>query len=300
MPALTPADLAAFLAAVPISNQQRDAAVRVSPRPGLAADHRGPVAPGDVRLALSPWHWLRGELAHSPRTEALNRALAAAQAREEAPDLDTVEGAAAWVWAELETTGLDWRPVPGDPDEWGQWGPPEEADAGTGSFLPPGLALPAVLFFADDAPDGDGRIVVAQAGWSGAAGTDLGPVGVYAASDRVAAEGSAQPPWLMGWGTLLLADPASGEQAELIPRWMDDEPGEDGEETEQDAAEPGSGEWAGQEPCFEAGTFLKLDVGQEPTWLRGNLQYAAGRLLRADTGQALTLAPHLLPEPRPY
>ena len=297
MTPLTPADLAVLLTAVPIPVQQRDEAVRLRLRPGLAADYHGPVALSDVRLALSPWHWLGGELAHSPRSEYLRHSLAAAVAREAAPDLDTVEGAAAWVWAELVTTDLNWFPVPGDADEWGVWGPIEEADSRTGSFLPPGLELPAVLFIAEDAPTGDGRIVVAQARWQGAAGAEMGPVGVYASSARVAAEGSAQPAWLMGWGALLLTDPARGEQAELSPRWTDNEYPEEDEEVQE--GEPGAGDWDGQEPRFEAGAFYKSDQGPEPDLLRGTLHYDNGRLLRAHTGQALTLIPYLLPESPP-
>lgn len=293
MTPLTPADLAVLLTAVPIPVQQRDEAVRLRLRPGLAADYHGPVDLSDVRLALSPWHWLGGELAHSPRSEYLRHSLAAAVALEAAPDLDTVEGAAAWVWAELVTTDLNWFPVPGDADEWGVWGPIEEADSGTGSFLPPGLELPAVLFIAEDAPTGDGRIVVAQARWQGAAGAEPGPVGVYASSARVAAEGSAQPAWLMGWGALLLTDPARGEQAELSPRWTNNDLAP--------AEEPRPEEWAGQGPRYEAGTFIKSDPGQEPDWLRGGLHYAAGGLLlRADTGQVLDLVPYLRPESHPH
>ena len=294
MTPLTPTDLAALLTAVPLPVQQRDEAVQVRLRPDLAADYRGPVALRDVRLALSPWHWLGGELAHSPRSEYLRHSLAAARTRNAAPDLNTVEGAAAWVRAELATTDLDWFPVPSDADDWGVWGPPEEADAGTGSFLPPGLELPAVLFIAKDDPAGDGRIVVAQARWQGAAGPGTGPVGVYASSARVAAEGSAQPAWLMGWGALLLTDPASGKQAGLSPRWTDDEDPDEVEECSKQA------EWAGQEPRFEAGTAYKSDQGPKPDWIRGNLRYAAGRLMRADTGQALTLMPCLLPESPPH
>ena len=302
MTPLTNNDLTALLTTVPFAVQQRDEPVRLRLRPGLNADYHGPVALSDVRLALGPWHWLGGELAHSPRSEYLREAVAAARARGAAPDLDTVEGVAAWVWAELATTGLDWYPVPGDADEWGQWGPTDEAEAGTGSFLPPGLEVPAVLFMTDDDPAGDGRIVVAQVRWQGAAGAEMGPVSIYASSGRVAAAGSAYPEWLMGWGALLLTDPATGEQAELSPRWTDDEDFVDANDQHHvDAAEePEPREWTGQEPRYEAGTFYKTDLGREPDWLRGGLHYAAGRLLRADTGQALTLTPYLLPEPRPH
>ena len=293
MPALTPADLAAFLAAVPVSNQQRDAAVRVSPRPGLAADHRGPVAPGDVRLALSPWHWLRGELAHSPRTEALNRALAAARAAGDAPDLATVAGVADWLETELATSGLDWYPVPDEPSEWGDWDPLMHlADTATGTFLPPQLALPAVLFFTDYGQAEDLRLVVAQAHWQEVAG----PVGIYTSADCVAEAGSAYPEWLMGAAALLLTDPVTGEQAELSPCWTDDDDDGQGEDA---AIGSQAAEWGGQEPRFEAGTFYKSDQGPVPDWLRENLHYAAGRLSRADSGQALSLAPYLLPEPHP-
>ena len=299
MTPLTPTDLAALLTAVPYPVQQRDETVRLKLRSGLPADYRGPVSLSDVRLALSPWHWLSGELAHSPRSEYLRHSLAAAVTREAAPDLDTVEGAAAWVWAELVTTGLDWYAAPCDAEDWGHWSPQEEAEAGTGSFLPPGLELPAVMFFLDGAPDEDERIVVAQVRWQGANGTDAGPVGIYGSSSRVAAAGSAQPAWLMGWGALLLTDPITGEQAELSPRWTDDDDDDDGQ-GEDAAVGSQAAEWGGQEPRFEAGTFYKSDQGPVPDWLRGNLRYAAGRLLRTDSEQALSLAPYLLPEPHPH
>lgn len=301
MAPLTPADLAALLTAVPYSVQQCGETVRLMLCFGLPADYRGSVSLSDVRLALSPWHWLGGELAHSPRSEYLRRSLAAAVVRETAADLDTVEGAAAWVWAELMTTGLDWYAAPCDAEDWGHWFPQEEAEAGTGSFLPPGLELPAVMFFLDDAPDEDERIVVAQVRWQGADGTNAGPVGGYGSSSRVAAAGSAQPAWLMGWGALLLTDPTTGEQAELPPRWTDDDDGqgEDAAIGSQAAISSQAAEWGGQEPRFEAGTFYKSDQGPVPDWLRGNLHYAAGRLSRADSGQALSLAPYLLPESHP-
>ncbi|OGX83199.1 hypothetical protein [Hymenobacter glacialis] len=302
MSPLTPADLATLLTAVPFPVQQRDEAVGLCLGPGLNAIYRGPVALADVRMALSPWHWLGGELAHSPRSEYLRESVAAATARDSAPDLDTVEGVAAWVWAVLATTELEWYPVPGDADEWGQWSPTDEAEAGTGSFLPPGLEVPAVLFTTDNDLGGDGRIVVAQVRWQGANGAVSGPVGIYASSGRVAAAGSAYPAWLMGWGAVLLTDPATGEQAELSPRWTEVEnSGGASDEDHVDAGKvPELGEWVGQEPRYEAGTFYKTDSGQEPDWLREGLHYAAGRLLRADTGRALALMPYLLPETRPH
>lgn len=310
MPSLTPADLADLLTAVPLPVQQRDEPVRLHLRPDLPADYCGPVTLQDVRLTLSPWHWLGGELAHSPRSESLSRFLTEARAAG-AADLDTVEEVAAWVAEELAATDLDWYPMPGDEASWGEWGPPEEAEAGTGSFLPPGLALPAVLFLTDPTSIEDERLVVAQVHWQQETGTYAGPVGIYASSSRVAAAGSGYPQWLMGWGALLLIDPVTGEQAELSPYWTE---GEDDENDEDDhdhwdgreplarreQGEPQPVEWEGQQPRFEAGTFLKCDPGVEPDWLRGQLHYAAGRLVRADTGQALTLTLHLLPEPRPH
>ncbi|GAA4020321.1 hypothetical protein GCM10022408_37880 [Hymenobacter fastidiosus] len=288
MPFLTTTDLDALLSAVPVPIQQRDEAVRLQLRADLPADYCGPVTLQDVRLTLSPWHWLGGELAHSPRSESLSQALTEARATG-ADDLDTVEEVADWVSQELAATDLDWYTMPGDSAFWGEWGPADEAEAETGSFLPPGVALPAVLFFIDSGSSQDERLVVAQGHWQQPNDIDAGSVGIYASSRRVAAAGSAYPQWLMGWGALLLTDPATGEQAELSPRWTE----------EDDLGELQLVEWQGREPRFEADTLLSSDPGVEPDWLRGKLHYAAGRLVRADTGQALTLTLHMLPEPPP-
>ena len=65
---LTDDELSRMLAPVPLAQQQRDALVRVSLRPGLPADYAGLVELDDLRLSLSPWHWLKhmfAENAHS-------------------------------------------------------------------------------------------------------------------------------------------------------------------------------------------------------------------------------------------
>jgi len=76
---LTDDELSRLLAPVPLEWQQRDAMVRIALRPGLPADYAGPVEFDDLRLVLSPWHWLKYELVVTPNTTALNQLLAEAR-----------------------------------------------------------------------------------------------------------------------------------------------------------------------------------------------------------------------------
>ena len=77
---LTDDELSRLQAPVPLERQQRDAQVRIVLRPGLPANYAGPVKLDDLRLSISPWHWLKHELAVTPNTAAPNQLLARAYA----------------------------------------------------------------------------------------------------------------------------------------------------------------------------------------------------------------------------
>ena len=275
--ALREQELSQLLGPVPLLNQQRDPLVRVGLRPGFHGSYTGPVDLSDLRLALSPWQWAAAELGSTPRTEDLNKALTVARAAAAVPGLDTIAGVAAWLWQELNETGASWYSFPGDNAYWGNWGPlGEMVEAGNGTFLPPNLELLTVLFYTDYGQEANLRLAVAQARWDSGNHSETGPVSIYSCSDQVGAEGSQYSAWLMASDSLLLTDPATGEQAELMPGGVDDE-----------EAGAGPDEWAGMQSKSEPGPLYKVDRGPGPAWLRGGLLYEDGQLKRTDTGQEL-------------
>ncbi|MBC6992234.1 hypothetical protein [Hymenobacter sp. BT491] len=280
---LSDAELDVFLQPVPVMAQQREQALYAHLRPDLPADYAGPVALADLRLRLSPWHWLRGELGHDDFSRQLQHQLAEARTDpEQAEDLTTVAGVASWVGNHLEeTTDEEVSCFPWDAEEWGEWGALSELrETSQGHFLPQELDLRAVTF---DRPS-DTRTMgfaVLQIRWQAAESATpcWGPVCIYANPEK----GPRKAPWLMSAGTVLLEDPGSGEQAELTPSWSLEFGDEDPD---------GRAEWVGKQPRFEAGTVGKDDPGVAPAWLAAGLHYVAGQLYRADTKQALRLSLH--------
>ena len=285
--ALREKELSQLLGPVPLLNQQRGPLVRVGLRPGLHGSYTGPVDLGDLRLALSPWQWAAAELGRTPRTESLNKALTLARAAAVVPDLDTVAGVAAWLSQALKESAASWYSFPGDQADWGHWGPlGEMVEAGNDTFLPPNLELLTVLFYSNSGPAANLRLAVAQARWESSNPTETGHVGIYSCSDQVGAEGSQYPAWLMASDSLLLTDPVTGEQAELMPGGLDDE-----------EAGAGPAEWAGMQPESEPGPLYKVDRGPGPAWVRGGLLYEDGQLKRTNTGQVLKLQLFLAASP---
>ncbi|AIZ65374.1 hypothetical protein PK28_17010 (plasmid) [Hymenobacter sp. DG25B] len=262
---LTDDELNRLLAPVPLAQQQRDALVRITLRPGLPADYAGPVELADLRLMLSPWHWLAQELATTPQTEALNKQLKVMRA--EGSILTTVAQVAEWVEAQLSAEDLSCWSIP-TPEEWGRWGTLSDLEeVGTGHFISPELKLQTV-FFGEEVD-----LVVLQAGWQTTESKQQGVPSIYARHPNVGREGSGNPSWLTSAAHLWLHDAASGQVAELVPCW----------ETEDHAT------WTGKEARYENGTFLKSDPGISPEWLTGGLTYEAGRLFRADASTLLTV-----------
>ena len=277
--ALREKELSQLFGPVPLLNQQRDTLVRVGLRPGFHGSYTGPVNLGDLRLVLSPWQWAAAELGSTPRTEGLNKALTLARVTAAVPGLDTVAGVAAWLSQELKESGASWYSFPGNHADWGNWGPlGEMIEVGNDSFLPPNLELLTVLFYINFSPAANLRLAVAQARWESSNPTETGRVGIYSCSDQVGAEDSQYPAWLMASDSLLLTDPVTGEQAELMPGGPDDE-----------EAGAGPAEWAGMQPKSEPGPLYKVDRGPGPAWVRGGLLYEDGQLKRSDTGQVLQL-----------
>ena len=143
-----------------------------------------------------------------------------------------------------------------------------------------------MLFYTNFGPAANLRLAVAQARWESSSPTETGRVGIYSCSEQVGAEGSQYPAWLMASDSLLLTDPVTGEQAELMPGGPDDE-----------EAGAGPAEWIGMQPKSGPGPLYKVDRGLGPAWVRGGLLYEDGQLKRTDTGQALKLQLFLAASP---
>lgn len=255
---LSDEQLASLLAAVPLAAQQRGQPVRVNLRPGLPDDYAGPVELADLRLQLSPWHWLRAEVAHTPRSRQLADEVAAA-------GFDTVAEAGDLV---VENAEYFYH---GDPDYWGMEGTlTAMADSGEAHFLPPALTLTDVVAWFET----DG-VTALQVGWDQPGATAPGPLHVLGnAPGRGFGQNATD--WFWSAGTLLLTDPATGERAELTVAPLDDET-----EAEQEEAEEDPTMWRGQPP--------QPGASPAPAWLAAGLHYADHCLHRADTGQELTL-----------
>lgn len=282
--ALSEQEMNQLLRPVSLPSQQRSELVRVGLRPGLPAAYKGLVELSDLRLMLSPWHWAATELASTPRTAELNRVLVKAREAGGACGLDTVAGVATWLTERLNEMGLSWDSFPGDNVNWGHWRPLREmVEDGNNTFLPPGLELVTVVFYTDFGQAANLPLAVAQACWESGDRTETGPVSIYSCSDQVGAEKSQYSSWLMASDSLLLTDPVTGEQAELIPAGMADEDAD------------GPDDWAGMRPKSGPGVLIKFDQGPGPAWIRGGLRYEQGQLRRADTGQALTFQLFMAP-----
>ena len=262
---LTDDELSQLLAPVPLAQQQRDALVRVSLRPELPADYAGPVELDDLRLSLSPWHWLKHELATSPRTAALNQKLV--QERAGGSGVTSVAQVAEWVEAQLRTEGLSYWSIP-TPEEWGHWGTLSDLeDVASGHFITSELQLQTV-FFGEEVD-----LVVLQVDCQTANSKEGGTAGIYARHHDVGREGSGNPSWLTSAAHLWLHAAVSEQIAELIPCW----------EIEAPMTR------TGKEARFENGAYLKSDPGVAPAWLADGLKYKAGQIYRADTNALLTV-----------
>lgn len=284
---LTDEELSRLLAPVPLERQQRDALVRIALRPGLPADYAGPVELDDLRLALSPWHWLKNELAASQRTAALCQQ--AVEACAEGSSLDTVAEQASWLSDNelFEEDGNHWYSNPGDNYYWGHYGILGEQDEL--HFLHPSFELQVVQFFADDSfSEG---IVVAQAEWgdchimSACWGDNkaTGVVSIFACDNK------SDNDWMVNPNEMWLTDSITGETCKLNC----------GDVGEFESSE----DWTGVIPWIDEHKSDNTDQGL-PTPLTG-LRYDAGCLYRADTDALLTFtltrpeAPGAQPLPLP-
>lgn len=268
---LTDEELSLLLAPVPLERQQRDALVRIALRPGLLADYAGPVKLHDLRLALSPWHWLKQELAASERTAAFCQQVV--EARAEGSSLGTVAEQAGWLSNNelLDEGGNAWYSNPGDNYYWGHYGILGEQD--DLHFLHPSFELQVVQFFPDESfSEG---IVVAQAEWgdchtmSACWGDNktTGPAGIFASCNR------SDNDWMVNPNEMWLTDSITGETCKLICSDVDEfESSED---------------WRGVTPWLDDPKSDNTAQGL-PAPLTG-LRYDAGCLYRADTGALLTL-----------
>lgn len=268
---LTDDELNRLLAPVPLAQQQRDALVRITLRPGLPADYAGPVELADLRLMLSPWQWLEHELATTPHTEALNQKWTRELA-DAGVEGSTLQDIGAWLYAEKASSddenNLYAAIIPGDSMEWGHYGVVSDRDR---HFLPPAFDLQVAMFFADESMS-EG-IVVAQAVWGLGKVKATSPVSIYAMP------GDSQHEWLHNTDELWLSDSSTGETFKL------DVGGNEVEQSEN------PGDWTGAMPTLDRYKFASADQ-DFPALLTG-LRYEAGQLYRADTNALLTLGlPH--------
>ena len=261
---LTDEELHSLLAPVPLELQQREALVRIDLRPGLPSGYAGPVELDDLRLWLSPWHWLRQELAISSHSEAISQGIAEARAAGE--NLETAAELTSWISNELfdDEKGYTWGSNPGDNWYWGHYDIVGDRD---GHFLHPSFEFRVVQFFEDDSMS-EG-IVVAQAVWDWKGKAEAtGPVGIFAMHE------GRDYDWLYNTDELWLTDSVTGETCKLEPG------GDDEWENPED--------WTGQIPCLHR--YKSGSTDQSRSALLAGLRYEAGNLYRADTNALLTLA----------
>ena len=267
---LTDNELARLLAPVPLAAQLRDAPVRITLRPDLPAIYAGPVVLADLRLSLSPWHWLKHELASSPKSIALNQQIV--EIRATGASLETVAEVADWISNELyrEEKGCNWDEFPNDIRYWGHFGAVSDMD---GHFLSPSFDLQIVMF-SDFYGESEERIVVAQAEWGEDENLVVGPVSVFAR----AAEASYYD-WLYCSDCVWLIDSNTDESPGLEifrARWDDREPESDN-----------PGDWSGATPDQSSSSRIENNL---TVLMAAGLRYEAGQLYRVDSNARLTMS----------
>ena len=279
---LTEIELQHLWAPVPEDCQQREEMIRISLRPELDADYTGPVELQDLRLALSPWLWSKAELASSPRSQALNQALAKIRAANPDMELDTMPAVVQWLAKELDKTSQEWELFPDHPDFWKDCGTVSlSQELGEGTFIPFDLELSAVYFYTDSGQAANSRLVVVQTRYDGGHESKQGPVGIFTSSERMSDHSSDSMGWLLTSGDIVLKNPVTGEQAKLAPGEVNgaDEDYDDDQGTRR-----------GTDAVFANTTAISIKKDQAPVWISGPLYYKAGRLYLTDTAeQALTL-----------
>ena len=284
---LTDDELIQLLAPVPLAQQQRDALVRVSLRPGLPVDYAGPVELADLRLSLSPWHWLKHELVVTSTTVALNQLLTEGRVTDNS--LDTVAEIATWISdgpfddQEDDQEERNWESAISQ-DYYGRNGVvSEHYDSCHGCYLPPLFDLQEVIFLGEGKTLDD--IVVTQAEWGewhpqwayweeGKKAT--GPVNIFALAKRPHCKW-----WLINADQLWLTDLSTGETYNLDPHgepaeWEGIERNKAEEEESLEEEDKPEG-WVGNPPSLSALPF--------------GLRYEAGQLYRTDTHALLTVSP---------
>ena len=279
---LTEIELQHLWAPVPRDRQQREEMVRISLSPELDADYSGPVELCDLRLALSPWLWSKAELASSPRSQALNQALAKVRAANPDMELDTMPAVVQWLTKELNKTSQEWELFPDHPDFWEDCGTFNLLrETGEGTFVPFDLELSAVYFHTDSGQAEDSRLVVVQVRYDGGKKVKRSPISIFTSSRRRADYRSEFMGWLLTSDSLVLKNPLTEEQATLTPGEADgvDEDYDDGQGTRR-----------GRDAVFADATDFLFEQAKAPTWISGGLHYKAGKLYLEDTNsQALTL-----------
>lgn len=284
---LTETELQHLWAPVPEDRQQREEMVRIGLRPELDVDYSGPVELRDLRLALSPWLWSKAELASSPRSQALNQALAKARAANPDMELDTMPAVVQWLTKELKKTSQEWELFPDHPDFWEDCGNYSLSnEAGHGTFLPSDPDLSAVYFYTDSGQVEVSRLVVVQVHYRSGKNMESGPISIFTSSQRRGDFSSESTGWLLTSGDLVLKNPLTGEQAPLAQGMID---GEDEEEDEDEDYDDGQSTRGGKNAVFaDAADFSK--TVKAPDWISGTLHYEAGKLYLEDTnGQALAM-----------
>ena len=285
---LTEAELQHLWAPVPRDRQQREEMVRISLRPELDADYTGPVEFRDLRLAVSPWLWSKAELGCSPRTQALNQALAQVRAANPDMELDAMPSVVQWLKKKLQGTRETWALFPTDASFWEDCGNFQlMRDSNYGTFVPIDLEVSVVYFYTESGEATHSRLVVAQTRFDKGETMEWGPIGIYTSSQGTAEHISDTIGWLNTSDALLLKNLMTGEQAKLMPGEVygaDEDYGD------------GQGIRRGMDAVFADAITSSLVRGQAPAWVSGALHYKAGHLyLTNTTEQALTLELFLPP-----
>ena len=279
--ALTDKELNQLLAPVPLVQQQRNHLVKVLLRHELAPNYVGPVELDDLRLTLSPWHWLRGELATCPQSIKISKALEAARLTGADPELDTVAGVTEWIHRQVNSEE-EWCVHPSDPDYMEPPGELIRVLEEVSHFLTPSLDVVVVRFeLHATRTDAAGFVIVETWWYDGVYRTS--DIGIYRLLERSNDHGSGYA-WLDANVYLLLIDSSTGQHAKLaaLSVYADQSAGED------------SQTWAGQQPQLYTQDVPSSGDKLCGSWLACGLHFEDGRLYRRDTGQELcfkTLTP---------